>query len=463
VSRLEYFRETPIAALSTATGGAISIVRVSGKNLSQKLSPLYPDLAANDLKDRMATRVRLVDPILKTPLDDSIVLPFFAPRSFTGEDVFEFHLHGGGFLGSRFLEVLIKLGINQALPGEFSFRAVRNGKMSIPQAQAVSDLISAQNDRAVELALENLSGVQNELLEKVADHLRQTLTLAEAGIDFSDQDIDEVGLKRLQDALINPKSKLEKLRDSFHRGVRIQEGIKLAIVGLPNAGKSSLFNALLGEERSIVSEIAGTTRDSIREFLTLRNGKLSLTFRIEDTAGLRSAEDEVEKLGVARTEKAISAAEIVIWVVDPHTSPESALELWPRFQLDQKKTLGVFTKADLGDSTYGNKFYSLLPEALWTNTSARTRAGITPLIEKILTAGDALAGRAPSEILLTRIEHFHAVENAIDSLTHAQITPDHVTLASDLRQTLHNLSPLIGETPTDAILEKIFSAFCIGK
>lgn len=318
MSRLEYFRETPIAAISTATGGAIAMIRVSGKNLRETLAPLCPEAFDMSLMDRHASLARICDPKTHAHLDSALVLPFFAPRSFTGEDVVEIHLHGGTYLCTRVMEILQRLGVAQALPGEFSFRAVRNGKMSITQAQAISDLIAAQNDRAVAVALDNLSGVQNELLASIAADLRRALTLAEAGIDFSDQDIAEVELSGLVASLTSPRTALRKLADSFHRGVRILDGIHLAVVGLPNAGKSSLFNAILGEERSIVSEIAGTTRDTIRETLTLRNERSSLTFRLEDTAGLRAAEDHVEKMGVARTEKAVNSAEIILWVADPH-------------------------------------------------------------------------------------------------------------------------------------------------
>ena len=177
---------------------------------------------------------------------------FVAPQSFTGEDLVEFHLHGGAYLASRVLEVVLALGARQALPGEFSFRAVRNGKMTLSQATAVADLISAANDGAISLALEKLSGTQHRLISSLAQNLRTLSALGEIGIDFSDQDVDEVALPRLKERLAPIVSSLTLLQNSYGRGMRIQEGVSVAFVGLPNAGKSSFFNALLGEDRSIV-------------------------------------------------------------------------------------------------------------------------------------------------------------------------------------------------------------------
>ena len=212
---------------------------------------------------------------------------FVKPDSYTGEDLVEYHIHGSPFIAQQVIERLLELGARQALPGEFSFRSVRNGKMTLFQAQAVSDLIAASNQGAVSLALEKMSGAQNRFLDELASGLRKTAALGEVGIDFADQDIDEVSLPRLRANLTPYVELLEKLQSSFSRGIRLQEGLRVAFIGSPNAGKSSFFNALLGEDRSIVSEMAGTTRDVVSEKLTLRAKNKTITLRLEDTAGLR--------------------------------------------------------------------------------------------------------------------------------------------------------------------------------
>lgn len=263
-----YLSEDTIAAIATAVGGPVALIRVSGPDAFSVMEKIASPSAAN-AAIRRATRSHLYDRDGKA-LDDALVLKFLSPDSFTGEDVVEFHVHGGAFNTRRILEQVFEAGARPALPGEFSFRAVRNGKMTLSQAQAVSDLISASNAAAVELALEKMSGSQTEFLRTIADTLRRLAVLAEAGIDFSDQDLDEVSLLRLQSQIPPVIETLGKLRSSYERGSRIQDGITLAFLGLPNAGKSSFFNSLLGEDRSIVSDLPGTTRDVVTEKLTLR-------------------------------------------------------------------------------------------------------------------------------------------------------------------------------------------------
>jgi len=258
-----YFSGTTIAALASGLGGALSVVRLSGSGSLEALASLSSKpVAFFDGNERKASLVTLSGKDGQ-PFDQAVALYFKGPRSFTGEDVVEFQIHGSPYVLSRLFQELKALGVRQALPGEFSFRAVRNGKMSLNQAQAVADLIASSNRTAAEVALEKLSGAQNALLSRIADQLRRLAVLAEVGIDFSDQDVEEVSLPVLKKKVLEAKSELTVLARSFERGERIQEGISVSLLGLPNAGKSSFFNALLGEDRSIVSSIAGTTRDII--------------------------------------------------------------------------------------------------------------------------------------------------------------------------------------------------------
>jgi tRNA modification GTPase len=465
-----YLSEQTIAALATAVGGALSVIRISGPRAFAALELLAGAETVSRAEARKMIRTTLRAPSGE-PLDDAVVVRFLNPESFTGEDVVELHIHGGAFTASRILEILSQNDIRQALPGEFSFRAVKNGKMSLSQAQAVADLIAASNEGAVSLALEKLSGSQNRLLGDLAKDLRKLATLGEIGIDFADQDVDEVSLPILKKRVAALIASLETLKNSFDRGHKLQDGIAVAFVGLPNAGKSSFFNALLGEDRSIVSEIAGTTRDVIREKITLRGQGGSVTLRMEDTAGLRSTADTIEKQGIERTRASAKSAEVVLFLVDPSFPTSAVLEEWKALVKSvgstlSKKTIGVFTKADLHSASSlaaRQQAFSEMEITLWLATSAVTGSGIQSAAEKIAAHCSGMVSRSAGEVLLTRLDQVNAVAAAIEHLHRAQNAPEIELFASDVRQALHSLGLLIGETLPDDILGQIFSEFCIGK
>jgi len=459
----KYLSRDTIAALATATGGAVAILRISGPAAARALESVtafrWDELEAG----RMAhTKICSAD---GTVIDDALIVRFAAPQSFTGEDVLEIQHHGNPLIAERLFSEFRPLGIRQALPGEFSFRAVRNGKMSLSQAEAVADLIAAGNEQAMGLALEKLSGAQAEQLVRTAEALRQLVANAEAGIDFSDQEIEELSLKRLVAGLKSPLHDLEDLAASFQRGRPLQEGIRTSLLGLPNAGKSSFFNRLLGEDRSIVSSIAGTTRDVIREQLNLKADGMSLSFRLEDTAGLRTSGDETEQQGVARTLKSAREAELILFFLDP--TGDSGETAAPLRDIRLDHVLGVLTKCDLASAQqinkarqWGEKFFSSVQ---WIETSAKTGHGVHAVAEAMVKMASRWVARQPREILLTRHEQWTSVCEACEHLRRAQDALGLDLFASDLRQALHALSGLIGETAPDDILGRIFSRFCIGK
>ena len=465
-----YLSDRTIAALATAVGGAISVIRISGPEAFPALDLLAGKGASAKAEHRKMQRTRLASPAGEM-LDDAVFVCFRNPESFTGEDVVELHIHGGGFTASRILEILAQNGVRQALAGEFSFRAVRNGKMDISQAQAVADLITASNEDAVSLALEKLSGSQNQLLASLAGDLRKLSVLGEIGIDFADQDVDEVSLPNLKKQLSPLIASLEQLRASFDRGSRLQDGIGVAFVGLPNAGKSSFFNALLGEDRSIVSDIPGTTRDVIREKITLRGPRGGVTLRMEDTAGLRSSNDVIEKKGIERSHRAAKSADVVLFLVDPTAHEDSVLEEWSALQKAagaglSKRTLGIFTKSDLiaaDEMKRREKHYASTGISQWIPTSALSGHGIPEAAHLIADYCSRLVSRNRGEVLLTRLDQVNSVAAGIEHLTRAQGAPEIDLFASDVRQALHALGLLIGETLSDDILGRIFSDFCIGK
>ncbi|MCM2278000.1 MAG: tRNA uridine-5-carboxymethylaminomethyl(34) synthesis GTPase MnmE [Oligoflexia bacterium] len=462
--RSGYFSEDTIAAIATALGGPITIVRISGPGAFEALAGLL-GRSADRFEPRRLHRARLLSTD-GSPLDDALAVRFIAPDSFTGEDIVELHLHGSSFLANEVLESLFRAGVRQALPGEFSFRAVRNGKLTLPQAQAAADLIASSNQSAVQLALEKMSGTQNRLLAGISSDLRRLAALAEVGIDFSDQDVEEVSLPALKGRLSPLLQSLLHLHASYDRGIRIQDGVSVAFIGLPNAGKSSFFNSLLGEDRALVSEVAGTTRDVLRERLTLKGKSLTVTLRLEDTAGLRVASDRIEEMGIDRARRSAREADLVLFLLDATQEMGPASEQWHHLGTPCHKALGILTKCDLIPE-------DRMPAVLaakerfgishWIPTSARTGAGIPETIQAITEFCSRWIRRDRDEVVLTRLDHAQAVGAALGHLERARSTPEVAFFAADLKQALHALAPLIGETPSDDILGQIFSDFCIGK
>jgi tRNA modification GTPase len=458
-----YLSEDTIAALATGVGGAIAVIRVSGPRAFAALGQLLGTEDLARFAPRMLARAALPG------IDDALAVRFVAPESFTGEDVVELHVHGGSFTSSLVLERLQALGVRQALPGEFSFRAVRNGKLTLSQAQAIPDLIAASNEDAVALALEKLSGTQNQLLVSIASQLRTLSVLGEVGIDFADQDVEELSLPALKARIAPVLEGLERLRASYERGTRIQEGFGAAFVGLPNAGKSSFFNLLLGENRSIVSEIAGTTRDVVKEQLRLKGSAGHVTLRLHDTAGLRGTADAIEQMGVERSVQAARAADLIFLVVDAATFEADFGQIqsrWENLGRPAGRTLGILNKVDLLSSASREsalKRAAALGVATWFAVSSLDGAGVAEAVDGIVAHCASRTQRGPGEVLLTRLDHFRAVESALGHLRRALAATEEDLFSADARQTLLALGPLVGDTLPDDILGRIFSDFCIGK
>jgi len=459
-----YFSDATISALASGLGGALSVVRLSGARALDALVALSGKRESFFLaKEREACLVTLrgCDGLV---FDQAMALYFKGPRSFTGEDVVEFQIHGSPYILSRLFQEFKNLGVRQALPGEFSFRAVKNGKMTLNQAQAVADLIASSNRTAAEVALEKLSGAQNHLLSRIAEQLRHLAVLAEVGIDFSDQDVEEVSLPVLKKRVLGAKGELSVLGKSFERGARIQDGISVSLLGLPNAGKSSFFNALLGEDRSIVSSIAGTTRDIVKERLVLEEAGVSVTFRLADTAGVRDSDDVIERVGVERALAAARASDLILWVVDGSDgSPQAQRSLesqWEALGAPREKSFGIQTKTDLPDEGTVSFFVGKMDFAL---CSANTGEGIHDAATALVRVSKKWVGRNQGEVILTREEDQRAVEDCIAHLDRALSATEEDLFAADLRQALRAMTSLIGETVPDDILGAIFSGFCIGK
>jgi tRNA modification GTPase len=464
--KASYLGSETIAAVATGSGGALSLIRISGSDAF----PIYGKLIDRPFEFKSHKRVQrvwLLDSQQKR-IDDAVATLFQNPASFTGEDTVELTVHGSPLVVEKVLSRLCELGARLALAGEFSFRAVKNGKITLVEAEAIADLIGAEDDQKHRLAIDILEGRAQNSVSEISQSIRKLTAFSELGIDFSDQDVEEVSLPNLKRGVTKVAESVQRLVDSFDRGKRISDGIRLAIVGSPNAGKSSLFNHLLGEDRSIVSNIAGTTRDIVREKFVLQGSTGTLIFRMEDTAGLRHSEDLIEQEGVLRARKAAQAADIVLWLVDPYDSSlESCSNLFGGLNVSSEKVLGVWTKQDLGLNTEAEGLKKLIVGSTkvqaWCSLSALDQMGLRELISALIQRGESLVYRSSGEWVLTKERHYRALVSASESLVRALESSSEELLAADLRRCLLDLESLIGETVTDDLLGIIFSEFCIGK
>lgn len=472
MSSQQYLSHDTIHALASPTGGALVVLRISGPRAVECLDAFSKDDRFSKRHPAREIFRAKLHGINREVLDDAMAVYFRAPRSHTGEDSAELYLHGGRVVAERVLEALENFGSRQALPGEFSFRAVRNGKVSITEAQAVADLISAKNAGAAALALEKMEGSQAKLITELAEGLRKLATMGELGIDFADQEVEELSLPVLKKRAAFIIETLRRLEGSFDRGQKIQEGIRAAFVGRPNAGKSSFFNALLGDDRSIVSEFAGTTRDVVRETLTLRGRERerSVTLRLEDTAGIRAATpDQIEKQGIERSIRAANESDLVVLISaagELEIEWQETLAVWTAIGSPAEKTVGILSKTDQVSLTEQEASFARFRKLGIQNifgVSSTEAHGVHEASQGIVTFCEKFIGREPGEVLLTRLDHLRAVKDALTHLERGLEAEGEDFFASDLRQALNALGPVIGETLPDDILGRIFSEFCIGK
>ena len=438
-----------IVAISTPRGvGGIAVARLSGPDaltIAEKhLSSLstYQPINLSTLSPRRATYCHFDE------LDDVVAVYF--PKGYTGEPTVEISCHGSLYVQQALLQALVDSGARLAEPGEFTQRAFLNGRLDLSQAEAVADLIDSVTPAQHRLAVSQLRGGYAQKLKALRQQLLDLTSLLELELDFSQEDVEFADRGRLQSLLQELQEETLRLIASFRLGNALKRGVPVAIVGKPNAGKSSLLNALLGDDRAIVSDIPGTTRDTIEETLTLDG----ITFRFIDTAGLRHSDDRVETLGVERSKKAVEQADIVLYLRDATKPGEE-----PDLDLSDKTVIEVYTKADLlEDSSRVGGLY----------LSSKTGLGLETLRKEILSRFHAQMGNTGQEdILLSNARHYEAlkhVRQALDAVSQGLadgIPADLV--AVDLRDALYHLGTITGEVTSDELLGNIFGRFCIGK
>jgi tRNA modification GTPase len=454
-------RTDTIAAIATPPGeGGIGIVRVSGSAAFPIAERLFRRRGGSKpLQSHRAYFGVIVDPAAGETLDRALLLPFRAPRSYTGEDVAEFHCHGSPYLLRRVLELVWREGARPAEPGEFTLRAFLNGKLDLAQAEAVADLIRARSEAQLRSALALHEGRLSQQVHALSDDLLRLLATVEAHIDFSEE-LGELDPHTLIPDLQSLLQRLDALLQGARAGRILREGARVAIVGRPNVGKSSLLNALLGEERAITTEIPGTTRDTLEESLIVGGAPIVIL----DTAGLRESADVVEQMGVERARRAAERADLILFVYDL-TAPD-----W-----DADRALLQTLPADTPKLLVGNKVDTARPEqvqraqSIFSNTvliSALTGAGLEMLQEAILTALEVqrIGEETPT---LTHQRHIQAVADAKRTLEQTRealrqgYPPD--LIAVDLRTAWLALGAITGETADETLVQRIFRDFCIGK
>ncbi|PNW61739.1 UNVERIFIED_CONTAM: tRNA uridine-5-carboxymethylaminomethyl(34) synthesis GTPase MnmE [Euhalothece sp. KZN 001] len=461
--------EDTICALSTPQGmGAIAVIRISGEKAIPVFEEIFAPFSARHHPAKAEGYRNLFGKIRdggKT-IDEVMASLFRAPRSYTGEDVVEISCHGSVFIQEQVIRLLLSKGIRMADPGEYTLRAYINGKMDLSQAEAVADLIASENEAAHQVAMQQMRGGFSEEIRELRSELINFASLIELEIDFGEEDVEFANRDELRQLIERIQKVIRRLLESFDTGNVIKNGVPVAIVGAPNAGKSTLLNALLNEERAIVTEVAGTTRDAIEDEINLGGVK----FRFIDTAGIRETEDKVESLGIARTFEKIAQSRLVLYLFNAQTLQSDPQlihsEIAPLKEKTEGKTLLVLpNKIDLlADPTELREIAGgdrIIP------ISALQKTGIDDLIESLKEEVN-LSALNSNQTVVTNARHYHALKESLEDILRVEEGMDQGIsgdlLALDIREAFRHLGAIIGEVDIDQdILGNIFGKFCIGK
>lgn len=456
-----------ICAIATAQGGAIGCIRVSGPEAIEITSCIFTPAATNrelgDSKPYTLTFGRIYDG--SEVIDEVLVSLFRAPHSYTGENSTEITCHGSAYILQKVLQLLIKNGCRMAAPGEYTQRAFLNGKMDLSQAEAVADLIASSSAATHRLAMSQMRGGFSKELATLRDQLLHFTSLIELELDFSDhEELEFADRSELCQLANNIEKVIARLVNSFNVGNAIKNGVPVAIIGETNAGKSTLLNVLLNEDKAIVSDIHGTTRDIIEDTVNIGG----ITFRFIDTAGIRETSDTIESLGIERTFQKLDQAEIVLWMIDATNAQaqitQLAGQLLPR--CERKQLILVYNKADLVDNIQ-NSIPDNFPDNVQSITlSAKKREHIKELQRMLITSAH-LPTITQNDVIVTNVRHYEALNNALEAIHRVQegltnnISGDFIS--QDIRECIFHLSDIAGEVTNDMVLQNIFQHFCIGK
>ncbi|OGX04371.1 MAG: tRNA uridine-5-carboxymethylaminomethyl(34) synthesis GTPase MnmE [Omnitrophica bacterium RIFCSPLOWO2_12_FULL_50_11] len=460
----EVHLDDTIAAISTPPGeGGIGIVRLSGPDAVTIVSRMFRSANGTDLMNAKSHTVHFgtICDRQSRIVDQALVSIFRAPKSYTAEEAAEISAHGGRRVLQRILGLALSYGARQAEPGEFTRRAFLNGRMDLAQAEAVLDLIRARTDRSLDVAVKQLRGKLSQEVKAIKDELMTVYVHLEAYLDFPDEHLEVYSNKDFLQKLQQAADQLSALIASYSKGEILREGALVVIVGHPNAGKSSLLNALLDRDRAIVSEIPGTTRDVLEESIELDG----LWIRIVDTAGLGRSQDPLDRAGMERTKRYVCEGDLFLWMLDGSLGfldeDQEIFEV-----LKDKKVIAVVNKIDLPEQKRLNVLEYIVPQESIVSISAKTRAGIGQLEKKIKTTVlDEELGE--ESVLITRLRHKRALEASLDALEKSRSSLERreslELVTFDLKQALDALREFVGEIYSEDLLDLIFNEFCIGK
>lgn len=447
------FKEDTIAAIITPSGtGAVSVIRISGSEAFSIIDSIFVGKSSiSEAKSHTIHYGKIMDECEE--IDDVLVSVFRGPNSYTGEDVAEISFHGSPYISKRIMEILISKSTRGAMPGEFTKRAFLNNRIDLAQAEAVADLIASRTEASHKGARNQLDGLLSSRVEKFREELMNLASFVEIELDFAEEDIEFVQKDALFSRIQIITNEIQTLLKSYNFGRILRDGVNIALVGAPNVGKSSLLNYILKESRAIVSKIPGTTRDVIREEISI-DGVL---FRIFDTAGIRISEDEIEKEGVVRSREAIKDADLILFIGDTEQGfSEEIQEDLANFAA--KNFIKVLNKIDLSKQSKLESDCKI---------SALTGEGITELFDLIISFVFNNETYSENNVVISNVRHYNCLINANQALSGALYSVEKGLsgefIATDIRSAINYLSELIGQISTEDILNNIFSKFCIGK
>ena len=456
------FIDDTIAAIATAPGeGGIGIIRISGEKSLQVAQSIFKSKSGKMIKDYNA-RTLIYGTVVDNEkvIDEVLVAYMKGPNSYTAEDVIEINCHGGFISVKKILELILSKGVRLAEAGEFTKRAFLNGRIDLSQAEAIIDVIKSKTDMAHEVAQSQLEGSLAKKIKDLRMNVTEVLAHLEVSIDFAEEDVEEITYQTLEEKALELRNEIKKLYDTAESGKILRDGLKTVIVGKPNVGKSSLLNSILGENRAIVTDIAGTTRDVIEEFVNIKG----IPLKIVDTAGIRETEDVVEKIGVEKSRESFSTADLVIMVLDASRklSEEDILE-----SAKSKKTIVLLNKMDLEPQIELEKIEEFVNSEDIIKISALKHQGIEELQDKIEAMVYHGSVKNSSNLMITNSRHkdalFKAYESINDAISAIEQRMPYDFIEVDFKNIWDYLGYINGDTVREDLLDTIFANFCIGK
>ena len=458
------FIDDTIAAIATAPGeGGIGIIRISGEKSLQVAESIFKSVTGKLIKD-YNTRTLIYGTIVdgEKVIDEVLVAYMKGPKSYTGEDVIEINCHGGFISVKKILELILSKDVRLADAGEFTKRAFLNGRIDLSQAEAIIDIIKAKTDKSHEVAQSQLEGLLSKKIRELRFKVTEVLAHLEVSIDFAEEDVEEITYKTLRENAEDLKNEIKKLYDTSESGKILRDGLKTVIIGKPNVGKSSLLNAILGENRAIVTDIAGTTRDVIEEFVNIKG----IPLKIVDTAGIRETEDIVEKIGVEKSKESYNTADLVIMVLDS-SRPLSQEDREILETLENKKTIVLLNKTDLEQQIDIDELSKYVDCSSIIKISALQYKGIEELQDKIEAMVYKGSVKNSSSLMITNSRHKDALLKAYESINDAINAIDQKMpydfIEVDFKNIWDYLGYINGDTVKEDLLDTIFANFCIGK